>query len=47
MPDPHCVAYQAMHEELVSTVIPSFFAGRHRESTAFNGAVPQAVGALR
>jgi uncharacterized protein len=47
MPDPHCVAYQAMHEALVSTVIPSFFAGRHRESTAFNGAAPQAVGARR
>ncbi|HUC58943.1 MAG TPA: radical SAM protein [Streptosporangiaceae bacterium] len=41
MPDPHCVAYQAMHEELFATVITSFFAGRHRESTAFKGAAPQ------
>jgi uncharacterized protein len=43
MPDPHCVAYMAMHETLFATVIPSFLAGRHRESTAFNGATTQTI----
>jgi len=43
MPDPHCVAYQSMHETLFATVIPSFFAGRHSDSTAFNGATTRTV----
>jgi radical SAM protein with 4Fe4S-binding SPASM domain len=47
MPDPHCVAYQSIHETLFATVIPSFFAGRHQESTAFNGATTRTVSAGR
>jgi radical SAM protein with 4Fe4S-binding SPASM domain len=43
MPDPHCVAYMAIHDALFATVIPSFLAGRHVTSTAFNGARVEAV----
>ncbi len=43
MPDPHCVAYMAIHDTLFATVIPSFLAGRHATSTAFNGARVEAV----
>lgn len=43
MPDPHCVAYLAIHDALFGTVIPSFLAGRHATSTAFNGAHVEAV----
>jgi uncharacterized protein len=43
LPDPHCVAYMAIHEALFATVIPSFLAGRHATSTAFNGARIEAV----
>ncbi len=43
MPDPHCVAHMAIHEALFATVIPSFLAGRHATSTAFNGARIEAV----
>ena len=43
MPDPHCVAHMAIHEALFATVIPSFLAGRHATSTAFNGARVEAV----
>ncbi len=43
MPDPHCVAYMAIHDTLFATVIPSFLAGRHATSPAFNGARVEAV----
>jgi radical SAM protein with 4Fe4S-binding SPASM domain len=43
LPDPHCVAYMAIHEALFATVIPSFLAGRHSISSAFNGAQVQSV----
>lgn len=38
LPDPHCVAYVAIHEALFATAIPSFLAGRHATSPTFNGA---------
>jgi len=43
MPDPHCAAYMAIHEALFAGLVPSFLAGRHATSTAFNGARVEAV----
>lgn len=37
-PDPHCLAYDAMHREILTGLIPAYLAGRLRTATAFNGA---------
>lgn len=37
-PDPHCLAYDAMHHEILTRLIPAYLEGRHRTAPAFNGA---------
>lgn len=37
-PDPHCVAYDDLHRELVSTLLPMYLDGNFAEAPIFNGA---------
>ncbi len=43
-PDPHCDAYDVMHRELLTQLIPAYLDGKHRQSYAFNGARVVSVG---
>lgn len=39
-PDPHCVGYDDLHRELVSTMLPMYLDGHFAEAPIFNGAEP-------